>query len=338
MATCYVSGLNDGSVASTEYCDAGNTGNFVFWEAIRRLIECDTLDYAALRNAGGDQYDTFISSDLIWITPGSQPNPDVMELVEGLRPHQKLVPLSVGLQSDSYVSRFEFSKQWLDLLRRIGERASLACRGYFTQEMLHREGIRNTEVIGCPSVFVNKEAGFPLRKRLRGGDPLKAVGYLSLYPTPRNELSKLVQIIRYFVDHRIPFIDQTHYSFEEVIRPHSVPSELLRHVSEDRMIFRNVRLWREYLETRSLAVGTRFHGNIVAMMAGTPALFFSTDSRVREMCEYLGLPFLEQNTFQPDLDPWDYYDLADFTRFQLHYREKFFRFRNYCETNGVKLR
>jgi polysaccharide pyruvyl transferase WcaK-like protein len=47
----------------------------------------------------------------------------------------------------------------------------------------------------------------------------------------------------------------------------------------------------DYLRSLSLSVGTRFHGNMLAMQAGTPAVVFPHDTRTLEMCETMGIPY-----------------------------------------------
>jgi polysaccharide pyruvyl transferase WcaK-like protein len=50
--------------------------------------------------------------------------------------------------------------------------------------------------------------------------------------------------------------------------------------------------WIGCARTVSLAVGSRFHGNIAALLAGTPALFLVHDMRTAELCDLLRVPSL----------------------------------------------
>jgi polysaccharide pyruvyl transferase WcaK-like protein len=40
------------------------------------------------------------------------------------------------------------------------------------------------------------------------------------------------------------------------------------------------------------SIGSRFHGNIAAILAGTPALILAHDMRTKELCELFSLPHL----------------------------------------------
>jgi hypothetical protein len=55
--------------------------------------------------------------------------------------------------------------------------------------------------------------------------------------------------------------------------------------------FFTVPSWRAYMaENFDFCLGTRFHGNMVALQAGVPALWVEHDMRTKELCEHLNLP------------------------------------------------
>ena len=54
--------------------------------------------------------------------------------------------------------------------------------------------------------------------------------------------------------------------------------------------FTDVRQWLDELRQHDFAVGTRFHGAMLAVQAGTPAGCIAHDSRVHEMCQTMGIP------------------------------------------------
>lgn len=51
-------------------------------------------------------------------------------------------------------------------------------------------------------------------------------------------------------------------------------------------IFNHPLSWIEYQKGRDFSTGTRLHGNVTAVLAGTPALFLPQVARTRELCEY----------------------------------------------------
>jgi len=54
----------------------------------------------------------------------------------------------------------------------------------------------------------------------------------------------------------------------------------------------NISSWMEYLKSVSFVVGPRIHGIMLGLQAGTPGLCIAHDSRTREMCETMGVPFV----------------------------------------------
>ena len=77
--------------------------------------------------------------------------------------------------------------------------------------------------------------------------------------------------------------------------PFSVAStrDDLRRFLERRMrVFFSVGDWVGCMATMSVAIGSRFHGNVAALLAGTPALFLVHDMRTRELCELMRLPHI----------------------------------------------
>jgi DnaJ-domain-containing protein 1 len=71
----------------------------------------------------------------------------------------------------------------------------------------------------------------------------------------------------------------------------SASREDLRAFLERRIrIFFAVEDWVGCMATMTVAIGSRFHGNIAALLAGTQALCLVHDMRTRELCELLKVP------------------------------------------------
>jgi len=58
-----------------------------------------------------------------------------------------------------------------------------------------------------------------------------------------------------------------------------------------------VEAWIAAMAERDFVIGTRFHGAMAALLAGTPALVICHDSRTTEMCRFLGVPNTDLATF-----------------------------------------
>lgn len=57
--------------------------------------------------------------------------------------------------------------------------------------------------------------------------------------------------------------------------------------------FTNPEKWFNSLGTFDFSVGTRIHGNIAAILAGTPALTIAIDTRTLELAEYFKIPYIK---------------------------------------------
>ena len=55
-------------------------------------------------------------------------------------------------------------------------------------------------------------------------------------------------------------------------------------------LFPNMDVWIHEMKKCRFSVGPRFHGNVVALLAGIPALFVNHCCRVNEMIDFFGLP------------------------------------------------
>ena len=55
-------------------------------------------------------------------------------------------------------------------------------------------------------------------------------------------------------------------------------------------IFFNLESWAQAVSSASVSVGTRIHGNILAMQLGIPSLLYSHDERVAELAGQVGMP------------------------------------------------
>lgn len=63
-----------------------------------------------------------------------------------------------------------------------------------------------------------------------------------------------------------------------------------RLISEDMTTFFSVDAWRDALATCDLSLGTRYHGNALAMQCGVPSITVIHDSRTEELCESTAMP------------------------------------------------
>lgn len=70
----------------------------------------------------------------------------------------------------------------------------------------------------------------------------------------------------------------------------------------------------EFLNDSDLTFGSRLHGNIAAVLAGTPALLVTKDSRTRELAEYHHLNAIHESKLNEKLTLQELVEQQDFHR------------------------
>jgi hypothetical protein len=88
--------------------------------------------------------------------------------------------------------------------------------------------------------------------------------------------------------------------------------------------FIHVPSWMDWLRNIDISLGTRYHGNALALQVGKPAFVFPHDLRTRELCETTKMPSCPIDVVQPgfaldDLRNWVQFDADEFdtTRLEL---------------------
>lgn len=204
------------------------------------------------------------------------------------------------------------------LLRQMNEQGSIGVRGTYTAEILWDLGIRNVSIVGCPSLLgLRKETLQRLASRVPARDKV-AVNFSNnvrrhaLHPEAMraSENGLFQRLIGenafYVLQNERPEMDflaamatgdaaQTASATQRVAGAFDISASRddLRVFLERRLrIFFSVEDWVGCMATMSMAIGSRFHGNIAALLAGTPAYFLVHDMRTRELCELLRVPHL----------------------------------------------
>ena len=311
-----------------------NSGNLLFWYALSNILEVDThtLAECAWKKVDLDQYSSFITTDLIWIQPNKE-YPHVRKQLElaGARP---LIPISVGLQNSSMNADFKLHGDTVNLLNEIQERCIIGVRGEYTADVLNKYGIKNINIIGCPSMYLPFDYQFKIRKKEIAPEKV-SINMRSLYsPLSKNELEFLV----YAANHSYDFCEQTSPPFApEICKDGPTFSYLNKWMNLYKMMFFNVDDWRSFMAEHDFSMGGRFHGNVIALWEGVPALFFTVDSRTTELCRHFSLPTMNMEDFDPNKDICYYYEKADYSEFNKNYSKRLDEFITFLKKNRLPI-
>jgi Polysaccharide pyruvyl transferase len=204
---------------------------------------------------------------------------------------------------------------------------SIGVRGEHTRDYLKSLGFgdEHVKVIGCPSMFMygpNLKVE-PKVESLSYDSPIAfnvspyvpEMGPLSLYAA--EHFPNLV-----YMAQNIQTLELMLYgSYPKGKRMNAMAASgapiTLEHplIRSDRVrFFLDPKTWFEHLEQYDFSFGTRIHGNIAALLAGTPALLLAHDSRTLELAEYHEIPHRTILSIEDDADAISLYAECDWNR------------------------
>jgi hypothetical protein len=247
-------------------------------------------------------------------------------------------------------------------LRLVSERSgSIGVRGTFTAEILWELGIRNVSVVGCPSLLSIRPAtvdrlaarrptldkvalGFSNNVRqhalapgaMRAGENAllqRMLGENAFYVLQNEaaELDLLAAMERGDSTGASAAVDRIARLFE--VAPGR--ADVRRFLETRIRVFFSVEEWLSSTRTMTAAIGTRFHGNIAALLSGTPALFLVHDMRTLELCELLRAPHLVLDRHYSGEEIVERLLSADYGAFRDQFRRLLMEWRLFLARNGL---
>jgi hypothetical protein len=93
--------------------------------------------------------------------------------------------------------------------------------------------------------------------------------------------------------------------------------------------------WIDYLARQDFTFGTRFHGNVAALLARRPAMLLAHDSRTVELAEYHGMPHRLINQVNEQVDASELLDQFDPGPFNAVYDKTLRTYLDFLERNGL---
>jgi polysaccharide pyruvyl transferase len=332
---------------------AENSGNLLFLEAAYRILAADGVEIVPDRlhidprsaDRINERYDAYVIPLANAFRPSFAPALSRMTaLIQRLR--IPVVVLGVGAQGtvgydwerlrsiESTVKGFASAA--------LDRGPSIGVRGAFTQRYLNHLGFRDVDVIGCPSMFAYGPGLQVRRKRPSLDKDARVAITISPYVRAMGDVAA-------FHHARYPnlrYIAQDLATLAALVwrsaPPKSSPDDKLPIHPEHPMFLENkVRFfvdpwpWLSYLRDFDFAFGTRIHGSIAALLAGTPAYVFAHDSRTRELAEYHAIPHRLMSAVTPTTDAAALYEEADYTPFNAAQPERFSVFAAFLERHGL---
>lgn len=269
---------------------------------------------------------------------------EITELVKHLT--IPCVVTGVGLRS-TYEPDFSKTKMFDEDVKNfinavLDKSAMLGLRGEITAEYLKRLGYKEEvdyTVIGCPSLYMNGE--HLKLKELHLNRDSKISTNSTIDPAP-NFAHFLRRVQDEYKDHY--FVGQVTRELRLLYAGCQMPANPLypckkyedKIYQEDRArFFVNVPKWMEFLTAMDLSVGSRFHGTIAGLMAGTPSIIFPGDSRTREFVAYHKMPSMPMYEVPENLTLEELVERVDFKSVEQVQKKNFNHFIEFLDKNGI---
>ena len=272
--------------------------------------------------------------------------------------HIPVIVLGIGIRAPYEPGRSE--DPLLDMAAKtffgavLEHSAKIGVRGEFTGEYLKRLGFKEEKdytVIGCPSMYTWGEAlevrdswkklledpsSARISFNMSQGSTAAHIRFIrenaarfkeAVYLPQRGEELELMYAGVPFALHAAPGF------------PTTLADPLYQ--SGDVRMYGSVSSWFSFLKTRDFSFGTRMHGNIAALLAGTPALFCPFDARTRELVTYHSLPHFTPEELEAEADGHSAADLLsavakkDFHSFRAGHPRNFAHYVDFLDENGL---
>jgi hypothetical protein len=100
-------------------------------------------------------------------------------------------------------------------------------------------------------------------------------------------------------------------------------------------MYLNPRVWIDDMTAFDFAFGSRIHGNVAAILAGTPAHVIAHDSRTRELAEYYEIPFTLSSDLTDETSARTLFEGSDWGPMVANHTDRFERFLAYLGSHEL---
>lgn len=333
---------------------ANNTGNSVFLNAAYRLLATPrariTPDELRIRPADADRINDEHDAYVLPFANAFRPQyarrlERWSKLIERLR--IPVVILGIGAQSDLDYDLGALAPIDASVRRFVAavlERGpTLGVRGEFTERYLRHLGFRDVEIVGCPSVFLNGP-DMRVEKRVERLGPASRLAF-NTAPSQASVGPLLTSLAERYPN--LFYVAQDRAALEllalgHVERAATPPAGFPVDASHplvrlDRLrVFPDPWPWIEFLRGMDFVFGSRAHGNLVSLVAGTPCYMLPHDSRTLELARWFEIPHRPLRDVDPDLDPAELYESADYDGLNRGHPARWDAFAGYLRRHGLE--
>lgn len=344
-----------------------NTGNLLFINALVRQVQHDkaTFGYGIDVDFVNQSVDLIVIPAANWLQPGT----DLTGWWRALRDTTPpIIMAGIGAHSLSFEHVPKLRPGTVRFMQMVSDRSKvISTRGHYTTKVLKHYGFENAVTTGCPSLFTHCTPDFP-EVRQSSDFRMSQVAIQAtrhaisedrkIYETGRAHIERtLFQAARFSSAHyifqsereEVPLVlgrassELTEQQIENLLFYYGVGTldDLGGFFKRSRVFF-EIDEWFAFLRTMSFSIGSRLHGCIAALTAGTEACLLTHDTRTRELAEFAQLPSIEAGDLKQSIDDIGLHEAIVAARrrcstepFAARYREIYRGYREVLERNGV---
>lgn len=334
----------------------GNTGNLVFSQSVRRLLSTERAEITTgVFRHPPDRINAEFDHLVIPLANAFRHSytaqlDRLSELLE-----QLTIPVTVvGVGAQATLGGKRRDAEVLDravtrFVRAVLRRSpTIGVRGEFTLDYLTSLGFGDDEieVIGCPSMFMYG----PDLKINRKVDELTAESRIALNISPYVAALGPISLDHAERYPNLVYQAQNRQTLELMLygsypmgegakmRTSGVPVSLDHPLIRQNRVrfFLDPRTWFEHLAQYEFSFGSRIHGNIAALLAGTPALVLAHDSRTLELARYHRIPYRKLTDLPERPDAAELYAAADWEPLNAGHAERWETFAAFLARHGLR--
>jgi hypothetical protein len=201
---------------------------------------------------------------------------------------------------------------------------SIGVRGTRTAEELASFGVKNLDVIGCPTLFrlrtrqgqignwdpkAVRRVAFNIRREVSDDYARNSASYLKrhldIFAKLDDPFETTVMTHGEVAEKIFAFRQDQHYATasEELVRQGwfgKAEDDRVRKAYMNRIFYSDhVRDYDAFVRQFDLVTGYRLHGNLIALANGVPSFYFVYDERTHEICETFDIPYFDVHSGNP---------------------------------------
>jgi len=334
---------------------ANNSGNLVFIDASWKLLSAPGVEITAdrlstrRRDAGAinERYDAYVIPLANAFRLSFEPV--LKRMTDQIRRLRiPVIVLGVGAQGSidyGWNAIRPIERSVREFVGAVLDRSpSIGVRGEGTRAYLNGLGFRDVEVIGCPSMYL---WGDHLEVERRA-ERLDAASRIAITISPYRQAMGPIAASALQRYPRLTYIAQDIETLALLVegtplRGGTPDSPVPIHPAHPLFQDRRARLyidpwpWIGDLREMDFVFGTRIHGTIAALLAGTPATVLVHDSRTLELARYFDIPHRLLRDVPPDVDPADLYAEADFGPMITGHAARYAASREFLQRAGLEV-